>query len=432
MLNAESNTYKYRLMLNCVVLVTLASVMFVYPFNHHFRFTLGVVVLSALLLHFPNISILGTAVLSGIGILTTRVAIDFFIQSSDLLTALVQALPAFSYYMFFGVGLSLFGIRASVRDVPVLLAKLGIVDLLSNFIEFSIRNDLSLTDSTFILPTLTGVALLRSILAIYCFYCLRHYGDFILAEERSARYVQMTIVFSQLKAELYYLKKSSQDIERVMERSYMLYKQFDGSSKDSSQDSTVGSQALTIARDIHEIKKDYQRVVGGIENILPSVSEEGMALSEVFYIMEQNTARLIHSSGKKIKMLFSHEDELTMARHYRLVSILNNLIINAIEASTEYGLVTVRQSRSGDNVVFTVEDNGSGIDAADLELIFQPGYSTKYSETTGKMSTGLGLAHVKNLVESMDGEIHIDSRLKGGTKFSIIIPYFRLAEKDVD
>ncbi|MEN6564859.1 MAG: ATP-binding protein [Veillonellales bacterium] len=416
--------YKYKLILNSVFLVMLASVLFVYPFGHHFRVTLGVVVLSTLLLYFPKMPIISTAMLSGLGILITRIAISVLIEASDLLTAVQMAWPAFGYYLFFGAGLHLLRIRASIKDVPVIFLKLSSVDLFSNFVEFSIRNDLRISDSTVILPILAGVAILRSVLAVYSYYCLRRYRDFILAEERVMRYTRLTMIFAQLKAELYYLKKSSQDIEKVMERSYWLYKHVNSTKLNQLEKVTIGGQALTIARSIHEIKKDYYRVISGIENIfLPNGEEKGMGVSEIFYIIEQNTIRVLNRNNKDIKISFSCENEFVTTKHYTLVSILNNLIINAIEACDKQGIITVKQSREGDNLLFSVEDNGVGIERADTELIFNPGYSTKYSSVTGKMSTGLGLSHVKNLTQAMNGKIQVASQVGIGTVFSIILPF---------
>lgn len=419
---------KYKLSLNTALMVTLSSVLFVYPFNQHFRFTLGVVVLSTLLLYFPRLPIILTAILSGIGIFITRIAIDCFISSNDLYTVIVYALPAFAYYLFFGIGLHVLRIRNSIRDIPTIFLKISIVDLFSNFIEISIRNDLRISDSAVILPTLAGVAIIRTILAVYSCYSLKRYGDFILEEERLIRYTQMTLLFAELKAELYYLQKASQDIEKVMERSYLLYQHLNADNTHSSDYSSLGGEALTIARDIHEIKKDYYRITSGIEDILlSSAKEKGMSLSEIFYIIEQNTTSLMKLNNKKIKISYSHADEFITTKHYTIVSILNNLIINAIEACGEEGIIKVTQSKKGTDVIFCVDDDGDGIDVSDFKLIFEAGYSTKYSAATGKMSTGLGLVHVKNLTEAMGGSIYLSS--DSNTKFCVALPLAELVEQ---
>lgn len=418
---------RYKLIVNSIFLVSLTSVLFVYPFGSHFRFTLGVAVLSTSLLYFSQLPIITTAIWSAAGIFATRLAIDVLIGHYDFLTAILQTLPAVAYYVCFGLCFYSLRIRSSISNAWTVVLKLSMSDFFCNILEIAIRNDFMLGDSVVILPELAGVAVFRAVLVIYGYYLLKRYRVFILAEEHLIRYTQLIMVFAELKTELYYLKKSSQDIENVMERSYLLYQQLTASQPDTGNEELTGSQALLIARDIHEIEKDYYRVISGIEKILiPSGSERGMRLSEIFYIIEQNTTRFLTLNNKKIRTAFIREDDFITDKHYTLVSLVNNLIINAIEACDEYGEIKVTQSRFGGDVVFCVEDNGQGIAKRDFALIFNPGFSTKYSATTGKMSTGLGLAHVKTLTEMMGGRIEVASQPGEGTTFTLTFPYANL------
>ena len=420
---------RYKLMLNSVFLVSVTSVLFVYPFDSHFRFTLGVAVMSTSFLYFPQLTIIPTAIFSGVGIFVTRWAIDVFIGNNEVMFAAAQSVPAFCYYVFFGICCHYLRLRASVNQVMTVILKLSISDFFSNLLEITLRHDFMLGDSAVILPELMGVAFLRAILVVYGYYLLKRYRIFILAEEHLKRYTQLIMVFAGLKTELYYLKKSSQDIENVMERSYLLYQQLTVNQADTAEKASAGKEALKIARDIHEIEKDYYRVISGLEKILiPSGDERGMRLSEIFHIIEQNTTRFLSIGNKKMTIHFSQEDDFITDEHYNIVSLLNNLIINAIEACEPHGVIKVAESRQGENVVFCVQDNGQGIAAQDLDLIFNPGFSTKYSETTGKMSTGLGLAHVKTLINMMGGTIKVTSQPGIVTVFTIAFPYDNLTK----
>jgi two-component system sensor histidine kinase YcbA len=219
-------------------------------------------------------------------------------------------------------------------------------------------------------------------------------------------------------SELYYLNKSSQDIERVMEDSYWLYKHLHA--RGEADPSAV--QALAVARNIHEVKKDYHRVAAGIEAILhPSSTVKGLRLAEIFFIIEQNTRRYLAGIDKKIAITFSYEFDFVSDQHYAIVSILDNLIINAVEACGETGVIRVTERTEAGEIVFAVEDNGCGIKAEDFDLLFAVGYSTKFSPDTGKMSTGLGLSHVKNLTEMLDGTVTVASEA-GMTRFTVTLP----------
>ena len=77
---------------------------------------------------------------------------------------------------------------------------------------------------------------------------------------------------------------------------------------------------------------------------------------------------------------------------------------------------------SGGSVLIKVEDDGCGVKQEDLELLFQVGYSTKFCPVSGKMSTGLGLAHVKNLTESLGGTVSVVSSQGQSTRFTVALP----------
>jgi len=421
---------RYYLMLNTVFLVGLTSALSIHPFDNHFRITFGVTMLSILLLYFPRLSIITTANLSALLIMVSRIIMNTLTDNdNNLFTSIMFSLPALCYYVIFGMGFHFLRIRSNLRNIPVMILKLSVVDLFSNIMELFFRHTFSITESAGFFTSLIGVAVFRSILTAYGYYALKQYRVFIMAEDHLKRYTQIVMVFAKIKTELYFLQKSSQDIEQVMEESFLLFQELESLATEENKISTSSAQALKIAKDIHEVKKDYYRVIKGIEDIvMPSTNEKGMNISEIFYIIEQNTVRFLNVDKKKIRVIYNHGDDFITDKHYMIVSILNNLIINAAEVCGEYGIINVSQLRAGDHVVFCVEDNGHGIADEDLELIFVPGYSTKYSEITGKMSTGLGLAHVKNLTEMLGGKLQVVSQAGRGTKFSVLLSINSLLE----
>jgi len=414
-----------RSLINTVVLVSVASVVYIYPFGSYFRFTIAIVLLTTFLLYFEQLSLLSSTVITGVVIVLLRGSIDVFIGGHGYLTAFMSNIPALAYYISFGLVFHALAIRNYTDQVLTLILLLSVTDIVSNIVELGFRMELVTENSALIFPSIVFVAIIRAILAILGYYALKQYQSFILAKGQGERYIEQTVLIAKLKCELFYLEKSSQDIENVMEKSYWLYKRLNSKEEDTSEQPYLpADEALAIAREIHEVKKDYYRVVAGIENILsPSSTAQEVKLSDILFIIEQNTVRYLSVMDKKMTITYNQTDDFVTDKHYTLVSILDNLIMNSIEACREGGIIRVVQTSTPEDVLFCVEDNGSGIDDKEFELIFNPGYSTKFSQSTGKISTGLGLAHVKSFVELLGGTIRVESLPDINTRFFISFPY---------
>ena len=413
----------YQLHINVVGMVALASMAYVYPFDSSFRFTIGCALLATMLLYFRQLPIISTMVCAGAAIFVLRSGVHFLLGYQGWETVLFNNLPAVLYYVVLGLLWHVLDVRASADNMPLTILKLSVADIVSNVAEVAVRTDLLDDNYEMVAIGLVAVGVVRGMLSFGGYYSLKKYQDFVLAGEQMARYTELTLMIAKLRTELFYLQKSSQDIEQVMEQSYWLYNELNtGQDRTADEERDFGRQALAIARSIHEIKKDYYRVSNGIEKVLnPSAVERGMTLTEIMYIIEQNTLRFLAAANKAIDIRFIGQGDMVTNKHYDIVSILDNLIMNAIEACGDAGSLEVAYEIGAEQVVFSVADNGCGISKDEYFVIFKPGSSTKFSPRTGKMSTGLGLAHVRDLVEQLGGVIKVASE-PGRTEFTVHTP----------
>lgn len=102
----------------------------------------------------------------------------------------------------------------------------------------------------------------------------------------------------------------------------------------------------------------------------------------------------------------------------QMLRVFNNLIRNAVQAIPEgrQGQITLGIERQPGTCLISVRDNGSGIPDALKEKIFYPNFTTKNA------GMGLGLALVKNIVESSDGLVWFETQSDKGTSFFIRLP----------
>jgi len=116
----------------------------------------------------------------------------------------------------------------------------------------------------------------------------------------------------------------------------------------------------------------------------------------------------------------SEEEIITTFDRTQIIRIINNLVKNAIQAIPEYEpfpSVQVKIYRKGTSYVcIEVKDNGSGIPNEIRERVFEPQFTTKSS------GMGLGLAMIKNMVESYGGTVHFETVVDKGTTFYVKLP----------
>lgn len=124
------------------------------------------------------------------------------------------------------------------------------------------------------------------------------------------------------------------------------------------------------------------------------------------------------ASEKHINIEIKAYADLSFVRADRraLRSILDNLLSNAIRFTPEEGEILLSAEEVKDFVQFSVRDTGRGIEAERLNTIFD-----RFS-TFSEKGTGLGLALVRRLVESLGGQIAVESRFGHGATFRFTLP----------
>lgn len=127
---------------------------------------------------------------------------------------------------------------------------------------------------------------------------------------------------------------------------------------------------------------------------------------------------------KNIKQINSTKDQLTVrSDRNRIEQVLNNLILNAVDfVPSESGKIEYGAQSKGDEVLFYVKDNGTGISLEKQKNLFHKFYQIDTSVTRKHGGSGLGLAISKGIIDSLGGKIWIESELGKGASFYFTIP----------
>ncbi len=105
-----------------------------------------------------------------------------------------------------------------------------------------------------------------------------------------------------------------------------------------------------------------------------------------------------------------------------LVTILRNLICNAVKFTHPGGNILIRASECGGQASISIQDTGVGMDQKTMNGLFAVKSSSKGLGTSGERGTGLGLLLCRELVRKHGGEIRVVSVLGQGTTITITLP----------
>jgi PAS domain S-box-containing protein len=148
-----------------------------------------------------------------------------------------------------------------------------------------------------------------------------------------------------------------------------------------------------------------------IAPVTPGIIIEN-ATSTVSFLAQQKNIRVrVEEAATSCKMLTDPE---------KTAWVLTNFLTNAVKYSPEDDEIVLTTSVRQNNIYFTVEDHGRGIDEKYLPKIFDRYF--KVPGTPEKAGTGLGLSISREFIEAQGGKIWVDSKLGEGATFGFSLP----------
>lgn len=189
---------------------------------------------------------------------------------------------------------------------------------------------------------------------------------------------------------------------------------------------SASSQLLALINDILEVSRMENGYVSHAKERFDiyAVVKEIADLADVQSGMEQ----------KKFSADLQLKHEIVEGDIHGLRQILNNVLSTAVKYTMPEGSIKFSALRGSKNsngsfsYIFTIQDTGCGMSEEFLRRIFTP-FERETRFSTRKVSgTGLGMAIVKSMVESMEGSVNIMSRIGEGTSVTVVLPFEKVTE----
>jgi signal transduction histidine kinase len=183
-------------------------------------------------------------------------------------------------------------------------------------------------------------------------------------------------------------------------------------------------------------RREVERIDSIIGQLLRFAAPSGASFSLVrLHEIVESALRLIQHQLAlheiDVTRAFNSSNDLVDGDETHLRQAFINLFLNAMEATTGNGSLRittqlVSSSAPGEKlepkIQMAIQDTGSGLSAEDMAHLYEPFFSTKPD------GTGLGLAIARQIIHEHGGSIAVESELKKGTVFKIVLPVVNLSD----
>ena len=151
------------------------------------------------------------------------------------------------------------------------------------------------------------------------------------------------------------------------------------------------------------------------------LNNEAVNLHDIISEASENLAPLISQKNVQLHFRLDAANFILKADRNYLLIVIMNLLDNAIKYSKEPHISIVTRNE-GRNVLFSITDNGVGIDKKEQRKIFEKFYRSREGEVYNTKGFGLGLTFVKMILDAHKGQIEIESIPGLGSTFHVSLP----------
>lgn len=159
---------------------------------------------------------------------------------------------------------------------------------------------------------------------------------------------------------------------------------------------------------------DQLLLMARFENQKKNIITESVYLNAVILDVLKLNSEKIKNQNIAIKF-DAQEDYYIQSDNFLVITILRNIISNAIKYTNNQGEVNILLSKESEKIICKISDNGIGIEKHDLEAIFNPFFRSNSTDHPEIKGTGLGLSIVKRITELLHIKFKIESQIGVGT-----------------
>jgi len=162
---------------------------------------------------------------------------------------------------------------------------------------------------------------------------------------------------------------------------------------------------------------EWARIKYASDTFSPKKLKLADYIEKVFHVLNET------AKTKSIHLHHEIEENITVfADAKMLMSIIRNIVSNAIKHTENGGSITVSAKTKADKIVFQIKDTGVGMSKSIIEKLFTPQMKSLSESRKNNKGAGIGLLLVKGFLEKSGGEIWVESIEGKGSSFFFTLP----------
>lgn len=191
--------------------------------------------------------------------------------------------------------------------------------------------------------------------------------------------------------------------------------------------SKILEQPERLKKYVSIIRQENSRLKNQVESVLNTARMErgkqqlDVQLQELHSIIDDVSEGVKAELEDSLKLELNATRTSIYADRAQLMSLIRNLLENAIKYSDEKPLIIIRTENTEDSLMLAIIDNGIGISNDSLGKIFNKFYRVPTGNTHNVKGFGLGLSYVRQIVRAHKWDIKVESELGKGSTFTVIM-----------
>ena len=197
------------------------------------------------------------------------------------------------------------------------------------------------------------------------------------------------------------------------------------------KDNSISSSEENRSKYAGIIFEENKRLYNHVEQVLQlarlekgelQLNLEDRDIHQIITSTSNHFQLILQELDGKIELNLNAIHSIFKVDEMHFTNVINNLIDNAVKYNDKTPLIKINTLNVPIGIQIEVIDNGVGLSKEDQHKIFDKFYRVTKGNVHDNKGFGLGLSYVKSIIEKHNGEIKVESKIKEGSKFTILLP----------